>query len=111
MRTGGEMELSSVDTRTSETRSQVCDRLLDVAERLFAERGFRATSVRDITAEASCNVAAVNYYFGGKDNLYREMFRRRLGALRDQRIASIERGLTEVAPASLEGLLRAFTTT
>ena len=42
------MELSSVDTRTSETRSQVCDRLLDVAERLFAERG---CDVRGVEAD------------------------------------------------------------
>ena len=42
-------------------------RLLEAAERLFAERGFRATSVRALTSEARCNVASVNYHFGGKE--------------------------------------------
>ena len=69
----------------AETRT----RLLDTAECLFAERGFAGTSVRDITADAGCNLAAVNYHFGGKQNLYREVFRRRLAALREQRLASI----------------------
>lgn len=101
-----------VVSQPSEGRMQTCDRLLDVSERLFAERGFRATSVRDITSEARCNIAAVNYYFGGKDNLYREMFRRRLRALREERIESIRRAVDQDgATPSLEGLLRAFITT
>jgi AcrR family transcriptional regulator len=82
------------------------ERLLDTAECLFAERGFAATSVRDITAKAGCNLAAVNYHFGGKQNLYREVFRRRLAALREQRIASIH-GARERAD-SLESVLAAF---
>lgn len=87
------------------------ERLLDAAERLFAERGFRATSVRDITAAAGCNVAAVNYHFGGKEPLYREVLQRRLRALREARIAGAERALHEAGDrAGLETLLRAFTT-
>jgi AcrR family transcriptional regulator len=54
------------------------EQLLDAAERLFARRGFDATSVREITGAAACNLAAVNYHFGGKRALYREAFRRRL---------------------------------
>ena len=93
-----------------ESRNGTRDRLLDAAERLYAARGFRATSVRAITAEAGCNVAAVNYYFGGKTGLYREMFRRRLGALREQRIWSIRRAMIRAGEgASLELPLRAFT--
>src|SRR3989442_13609471 len=79
------------------------ERLLEAAERLFAERGFRATSVRALTSEAGCNVASVNYHFGGKEGLYREMFRRRLVALREQRIAGIRRAMDETGGrASLE---------
>ncbi len=86
------------------------DRLLDAAERLFAARGFRAVSVRAITSRAGCNVASVNYHFGGKENLYREMFRRRLVTLREQRISSLRRAMTEAGGgASLELTLRAFT--
>jgi AcrR family transcriptional regulator len=81
--------------------------LLDAAERLFARRGFEATSVRDITAAAACNLAAVNYHFGGKHALYRETFRRRLAAVRDERVATIEHALA--APgADLESVLFSF---
>lgn len=52
------------------------DKILDAAEKLFMEKGFDAASIRDITSEAGCNVAAVNYHFGNKKNLYLEMFSR-----------------------------------
>jgi AcrR family transcriptional regulator len=64
-------------------------RVLDAAEELFAEHGYAATSVRDITAAAGCNLAAVNYHFGSKRNLYREVFLRHLSALREQRLAAL----------------------
>ena len=51
------------------------ERILDTAERLFAQRGYRAVSVREITSAARCNLAAVNYHFGNKRNLYLEVFR------------------------------------
>ncbi|HEX8270611.1 MAG TPA: TetR family transcriptional regulator [Flavobacterium sp.] len=43
--------------------------ILKVAERLFAEKGFDGTSVRDIANEASINVAMVSYYFGSKQKM------------------------------------------
>jgi AcrR family transcriptional regulator len=89
---------------SAETRS----RILEVAERLFAERGFENTSVRDITAEADCNVAAVNYHFGGKDNLYVEAFRGLLGELRDRRIETIRRDMGNVEEPTLEYFLETF---
>ncbi|HEV8630357.1 MAG TPA: CerR family C-terminal domain-containing protein [Thermoanaerobaculia bacterium] len=86
------------------------ERLLDAAERLFAQRGFRSASVRDITRESSCNIAAVNYHFGGKSNLYREVFLRRLRAIRKQRLDSIEAALSSAGEeATLELVLQAFT--
>jgi AcrR family transcriptional regulator len=94
-----------------EAPSGARERLLDAAERLFGEKGFRATSVRDITSAAGCNVAAVNYHFKGKEPLYREVFHRRLRALREARVAGAERALHEAGDrAGLETLLRAFTT-
>ena len=39
------------------------NRLLDAAEALFCENGFEGVSVRELTAAAGCNLAAVNYYF------------------------------------------------
>jgi AcrR family transcriptional regulator len=87
------------------------ERLLDAAERLFAERGFRSASVRDITRESSCNIAAVNYHFGGKSNLYREVLLRRLRAVRKARLDGIERALSHAgSEATLELLLQEFTT-
>ncbi len=85
------------------------DRLLDTAERLFAEKGFGGASVREITAEAGCNVAAVNYHFGSKENLYREVFRRRLVSLRDLRTARLREVLGAPGRPSLERVLEVFT--
>jgi len=53
------------------------ERILDEAETLFAEKGYHAVSVREITTAANCNLAAVNYHFGNKQNLYQEVFSRR----------------------------------
>ncbi|MFO0846375.1 MAG: CerR family C-terminal domain-containing protein [Gemmataceae bacterium] len=50
-------------------------RLLDVAGKKFAEKGFDATNVREITEAAGMNVAAVNYHFGSKEELYIEAVR------------------------------------
>ncbi len=46
------------------------DRLLHTAIEVFAEHGFRATTVREICARANVNVASVNYYFRSKEALY-----------------------------------------
>jgi AcrR family transcriptional regulator len=84
-------------------------RILDAAEVLFSENGFTGTSARDITSSAGCNVASINYYFGGKDNLYKEVCKRRLNALRDFRINSINDFMAkDPADISLEGLLFNF---
>ena len=53
------------------------ERILDTAEILFAQKGYQAVSVREITSAAECNLAAVNYHFGNKENLYLEVFRSR----------------------------------
>ncbi len=47
-------------------------RLLEAAGEVFAEKGFRATTFRDICGRAEANLAAVNYYFGDKEQLYVE---------------------------------------
>src|SRR5215211_865379 len=51
------------------------ERLLVTAEKLFAERGLASVSIRDLVGDAEANIAAVNYYFGGKENLYLETLR------------------------------------
>ena len=76
--------------RPDDGSSATPERVLDAAEELFARRGYAATSVRDITTAAGSNLAAVNYYFGSKHNLYRETMQRRLKAIRCQRLAALE---------------------
>jgi AcrR family transcriptional regulator len=50
-------------------------RLLEAAVELFAQRGFARATVGEICRRASANIAAVNYHFGGKANLYRHAWR------------------------------------
>lgn len=51
-------------------------KILDVAARLFASKGFDGTSVRDIAQEAEVNIASVNYHFTSKQSLYWEVHMR-----------------------------------
>jgi len=51
-------------------------RLLDAALEVFSEKGFSKASVRDICQRAQANIAAINYHFGDKAQLYREVFER-----------------------------------
>ena len=84
-------------------------RILGAAEELFAERGFAAASLRQVTAAAKVNLAAVNYHFGSKDNLIEEVFRRRLDQLSDRRLERLAE-LAKSDSTTLEGLLDAFIT-
>lgn len=93
---------------TSHESTETRTRLLEAAGRLFAERGYEATSVRDITAEAECNVASVNYHFGGKENLYFESFRELVTELRDRRTEAIRRDMSAVEEPTLEYFLESF---
>ena len=84
------------------------DRILAASQKLFAENGFDATSVRDITTEAGCNVASVNYHFGGKDNLYLETFRSMLTLLRDRRLEMMSELTGREPLPSLEEFVETF---
>ncbi|MGB8715096.1 MAG: TetR/AcrR family transcriptional regulator, partial [Rhodanobacteraceae bacterium] len=82
-------------------------RILNAAEKLFADHGFAAASLRRVTADAGVNLAAVNYHFGSKETLIEEVFRRRLDELNTNRIKSLER--IEGQPSTtLEDVLDAF---
>ena len=59
------------------------EKLLDAAERLFAEQGFDSTSLRQITAAAGANLAAVNYHFGSKEDLIVEVLDRKIKPMND----------------------------
>ncbi|TSA12555.1 MAG: TetR family transcriptional regulator [Betaproteobacteria bacterium] len=74
--------MAEIDTRI---------RILDAAEVLFMENGLDATTLRQITGAADVNLAAVNYHFGSKEELVREVFRRRLTWLNQQRLQELDR--------------------
>ena len=57
-------------TRPDPTMPETRQRLLEAAGEVFAERGFRMATVRDICQRAKANLAAVNYHFGDKERLY-----------------------------------------
>jgi AcrR family transcriptional regulator len=104
-----DMAISDKNISSGSTSKWVQDRLLDAAEQLFCEQGFDGTSIRDIAAAAGCNIAAINYYFGGKDKLYIEVWRRHLHLLRETRIASINKVMSQKdEKPSLEELLRSY---
>ncbi len=86
------------------------DRILDVAERLFMENGYEATSMRLITGAAEVNLAAVNYHFGSKEALLREVFRRRLAWLNDQRLQALDKleAQADGGPLKPSQILEAF---
>jgi len=82
-------------------------RILDSAESLFARHGFAGASLRQVTASANVNLAAVNYHFGSKENLINEVFRRRLDALNEDRLKALQAVLAQ-AGHELEDVLAAF---
>jgi AcrR family transcriptional regulator len=61
-------------------------RLLEAAESLFIECGYEAMSLRQITAKAHANLAAVNYHFGSKEALMHELLSQRLDRLNLERL-------------------------
>jgi len=71
-------------------RSKPKQQILEAAERLFAERGFDAVSVRDITKLAKANVAAVNYHFGDRENLVLLVISRLVEPVIEERLARLD---------------------
>ncbi|WP_159469962.1 TetR/AcrR family transcriptional regulator [Dyadobacter sp. 3J3] len=49
-------------------------KIIEVAEKLFSEKGFSGTSIRDISQEAEVNVSMISYYFGSKEKLIEALF-------------------------------------
>ncbi|MEZ5066276.1 MAG: TetR/AcrR family transcriptional regulator [bacterium] len=85
-------------------------RILDAAERLFADSGIDATSLRAITAEAGANLAAVNYHFGSKEALVGEVYGRRIDPLNRERIDRLHAALRDAGDGvpSLPAIVEAF---
>ena len=67
--------------------------ILDAAERLFAERGYEATSLTEVGAAAGVSRATPGYFFGSKSELYRAVLERSFAEVRDAVRAGRERAL------------------
>ena len=67
--------------------------ILQVAETLFAEKGFEGTSIRDISKEANINVAMVSYYFGSKEKLLEALILLKTSGLKEQLVHLIDENL------------------
>ena len=79
-------------------------RILEAAAHLFAERGFKKVTIRDICRSAHANVAAVNYHFGDKFGLYREVLEMAIRVMQETN----EAGWLAGGDGSPEEKLRAF---
>jgi AcrR family transcriptional regulator len=82
--------------------------VLEAATRLFAERGFNHTTVRQICRAAKTNLASVNYHFGGKEGLYREILGAAIEAMRRTNQEAIEAGEGGTAEERLRAHIRVF---
>src|SRR3954471_10853212 len=90
--------------RDLETRA----RLLAAATRLFASRGFKKVTVREICREARANVAAVNYHFGDKLGLYREVMQSAIDGMRGTNDAAREAGAGQPPEEQLRRYIAIF---
>ena len=102
----------SAPPRRSGARSRPTrERILDAAERLFAQRGFHGVSIRDITGAADVDVALANYHFGSKQGLLEAVFLRRAEDLNSERLARLDAAIAGARdqPPQLEAIIDAFT--
>ena len=88
----------------AETRARV----LMAATRLFAARGFKDVTVREICQEARANVAAVNYHFGDKAGLYQEVIQTAIATMQETTTQAREAGVGEKPAEQLRHYIRTF---
>lgn len=89
------MPQSPAPSASNKTRQQI----IRVTEKLFAEKGFRAMTLRDVTREAKVNLAAVNYHFGSKGNLVLEVIRDRIEPINATRLKQLDDLIAQHGPA------------
>ena len=95
------MKAKVIPIHESRAASLTKERILDAAEALFMEHGFEATSLRAITTAAGVNLAAVNYHFGSKEELFQAVLTRRLDPMNQERLALLTRLEAAAAPQPL----------
>jgi AcrR family transcriptional regulator len=84
------------------------DRLLEVAEEAFFSQGYDATSVRALTEAAGVNLALVNYYFGGKRNLYLETLKQRFQKISQEKCSLLRKSIEGQEFPSLRSILTTY---
>ncbi len=84
------------------------DKLLPVAERLFAAHGYNGVSVRELAAAAGVNSALVAYHFGSKEGLLSEVYRHHCEKMNAERHRLLEVARARSRPPRLEAVLEAF---
>lgn len=91
----------------AERSSRRADILL-AAERLFADKGYFAVSIRDIANSASVPIALIRYYFGRKEDLFRTIFEVHRHHI-DERCEAMRRVSGRPGPARAARVIRAWT--
>jgi AcrR family transcriptional regulator len=86
----------------------VRDRILTVAERLFAEHGMAGVGLRAISAEAKVNLASIAYHFGSKDGLLEALFAGRAAPIAEERLRLLALCSEGGKTPALEDILDAF---
>lgn len=86
------------------------DSVLNAAELLFGDHGFPSASLRQITDKAGVNLAAVNYHFRSKEDLYRQVLFRRLRPVNAERLTLLTQAeqLAGDQPVPLRAVLETF---
>jgi TetR/AcrR family transcriptional regulator, regulator of cefoperazone and chloramphenicol sensitivity len=95
----------SLKSAPAETR----ERILEAGADVFAEKGFRDATVREIVARAAVNLAAVNYHFRDKEGLYAEVLEREMRAVHSRHPIDGASTPQRRLRAFVEGLLRRVT--
>jgi AcrR family transcriptional regulator len=108
MRTNAHAGPTHGSAPASRTDRETRDRLLAAAERLFADRGFKKVTVREICRVARANVAAVNYHFGDKLGLYREVLQSAIDRMRATNEAARQAGEGQTAEEQLRRYIVIF---
>ncbi len=80
--------------------------ILDQAEALFADQGYKSTSLRQITTAAGVNLAAVNYHFGSKEGLVAAVIGRRLIPLNEERCRRLRQVMADARKEARQPTVR-----
>lgn len=81
---------SARGSANQQARQPTKTRIAHATEMLFLQRGYEGTSLRAITTEANVNLAAVNYHFGSKEELFSMLLTERLDPLNNERAQRLD---------------------